>query len=118
MLGAGTIINPILKIVTTVAILAAVYFFIIEPTLDTTEEISRSATESSRNIQESVSESINQSLNQSNQQVKDAIKDAQEALDEAGISGGEVKAGGNPTDLLECIQDASGDVEAIQACTK
>jgi hypothetical protein len=36
MLGAGTIINPIIKIVTTVAILAAVYFFIIKSTLDTT----------------------------------------------------------------------------------
>ena len=36
MLGAGTIINPILKIVTTVAILAAVYLFIVKPTLDTT----------------------------------------------------------------------------------
>jgi phage-related protein len=38
MLGAGTIINPIIKIVTTVAILAAVYFFIVKPTLDTTNE--------------------------------------------------------------------------------
>jgi hypothetical protein len=37
MLGAGTVINPILKIVTTVAVLAATYFFIIEPILDTTE---------------------------------------------------------------------------------
>jgi hypothetical protein len=36
MLGAGTIINPIIKIVTTVAILAAVYFFILKPTFDTT----------------------------------------------------------------------------------
>ena len=36
MLGAGTVINPIIKIVTTIAILAAVYFFIIKPTLDTT----------------------------------------------------------------------------------
>jgi hypothetical protein len=36
MLGAGTVINPIIKIVTTVAILAAVYFFIVKPTLDTT----------------------------------------------------------------------------------
>jgi hypothetical protein len=38
MLGAGTIINPIIKIVTTVAILAAVYFFIVKPTLDTTND--------------------------------------------------------------------------------
>jgi hypothetical protein len=36
MLGAGTIINPIIKIVTTVAILAAVYFFIVKPAMDTT----------------------------------------------------------------------------------
>jgi hypothetical protein len=36
MLGAGTIINPIIKIVTTVAILAAVYFFILKPMFDTT----------------------------------------------------------------------------------
>ncbi len=36
MLGAGTVINPIIKIVTTIAILAAVYFFIVKPTLDTT----------------------------------------------------------------------------------
>lgn len=36
MLGAGTVINPIIKIVTTVAILGAVYLFIVKPTLDTT----------------------------------------------------------------------------------
>ena len=36
MLGAGTVINPIIKIVTTVAILAAAYFFIVKPVLDTT----------------------------------------------------------------------------------
>ena len=36
MLGAGTVINPIIKIVTTVAILAAVYIFIVKPALDTT----------------------------------------------------------------------------------
>jgi hypothetical protein len=38
MLGAGTVINPILKIVTTVAVLAAVYFFIVKPVLDTTND--------------------------------------------------------------------------------
>jgi hypothetical protein len=36
MLGAGTVINPIIKIVTTVAVLAAIYFFIMKPILDTT----------------------------------------------------------------------------------
>jgi hypothetical protein len=36
VIGAGTVINPIIKIVTTVAILAAAYFFIVKPVLDTT----------------------------------------------------------------------------------
>lgn len=36
MLGAGTVINPIIKIITTVVILGAVYLFIVKPTLDTT----------------------------------------------------------------------------------
>ena len=36
MLGAGTVINPIIKIITTVVILGAVYLFIIKPALDTT----------------------------------------------------------------------------------
>ena len=40
MLGAGTVINPIIKIVTVVAILAATYFFIVKPVLDTTERTS------------------------------------------------------------------------------
>jgi hypothetical protein len=39
MLGAGTVINPIIKIVTTVVILGAVYLFIVKPTLDTTNDL-------------------------------------------------------------------------------
>ena len=38
MIGAGTVINPIIKIVTTVAILAAVGIFIVKPVLETTEK--------------------------------------------------------------------------------
>ena len=36
MLGAGTVINPIIKVITTVLILGAVYLFIVKPALDTT----------------------------------------------------------------------------------
>jgi hypothetical protein len=39
MLGAGTVINPIIKIITTVVILGAVYLFIVKPMLDTTNNI-------------------------------------------------------------------------------
>lgn len=37
MIGAGTIINPLIKIVTVVAILGASYLFIVKPVLDTTD---------------------------------------------------------------------------------
>ena len=58
MLGAGTIINPIIKIVTTVAILAAIGIFIVRPVLDTTEDAIDSAAEQSRQIQENVNQSV------------------------------------------------------------
>lgn len=48
MIGAGTIINPILKVVTTVVILGAVYLFIVRPVLDTTEDLTNSATQQSK----------------------------------------------------------------------
>ena len=49
MLGPETVIGPILKLVVTVAILAAVGIFVVKPILDTTEEISGQVNESVRN---------------------------------------------------------------------
>ena len=48
LIGAGTIINPILKVVTTVAILGAAYIFIVKPVLDTTENITGEVAEQTR----------------------------------------------------------------------
>ena len=52
MIGAGTVINPIIKIVTTVAILAAVGFFIVRPILDTTNKAIDSAGDQIRRAQQ------------------------------------------------------------------
>lgn len=38
MVGAGTFINTIVKLVTTVVILGAVYLFLVKPVLDTTND--------------------------------------------------------------------------------
>ena len=51
MIGAGTVINPIVKIVTTVAILAAVSIFVIKPVLETTESVSRDQQQRSERYQ-------------------------------------------------------------------
>jgi len=51
VLGPGTVINPIIKIVTAVAILAAVGFFIVRPILDTTENAINSVNRQVRDAQ-------------------------------------------------------------------
>jgi hypothetical protein len=61
VLGAGTVINPLIRIVVTVAILAAVGIFIVKPILDTTE-----------NISHQVNESVRDSINQAEQSTADA----------------------------------------------
>lgn len=120
MVGAGTIINPLLKVVTTVAILAAVYFFIVKPSLETTEKISSG-----------INSSIDESINDTNEQVERALRrstngaagDAQRQIQEAiRESGAAISQGGGEaaiTDanrLLECIQAANGDVNQMAAC--
>jgi hypothetical protein len=65
MLGAGTVINPIIKTVTTVAILAAVYFFILKPVFDTTNEAFDSFSDSFpavEDISSSAQDQINDAL--------------------------------------------------------
>jgi hypothetical protein len=55
VLGAETVIGPVIKLVVTVAILAAVGIFIVKPILDTTENISNQVNQSVRNsIQDSI----------------------------------------------------------------
>jgi F0F1-type ATP synthase membrane subunit b/b' len=103
VIGAGTFINPLLKIVTTVAILGAVYLFIVKPVLDTTEEVSKG---------------INNSVTQSFTQPQ---REAEHGLEAAGVSGSKAqriadRANKRADKLVSCIQDAHGDVSAIQAC--
>jgi hypothetical protein len=38
MLGAGTFINPLIKLITTLLILGAIYLFFVKPALDTTNK--------------------------------------------------------------------------------
>ena len=106
MIGAGTVISPIIKIVTTVAILAAVYFFIVKPTLDTTE-----------NITHEVNRSIGKSFDNFGSfapDVKDSVREAEKLQQQANQASNAQLDQANK--LLDCIQDAGGDVEQISAC--
>lgn len=114
MLGAGTIINPILKILTTVAILAAVYVFIVKPILDTTEETIDRGFESSQQLQQGIQGQVQQSLEQAQQLADEAgaSVDVTETTETTEINGPDAQR------LLRCIQRANQDVVRMQACTE
>jgi hypothetical protein len=84
MLGAGTVINPIIKIVTTVVILGAVYLFIVKPTLDTTNDVVGKSLDSfnnsfnglPNNIQDEVNTALNGASNVDANALQACIRDA------------------------------------------
>jgi hypothetical protein len=99
MLGAGTVINPIIKIITTVAILGAVYLFLVKPALDTTEHIS-----------DTVNESISGSF--------DSFDDAFDAAQDAGVT---IQEPGNQKQaekLFDCVAAADQNANKIERCAE
>ena len=108
MIGAGTFINPLIKIVTTVAILAAAYFFIVKPTLDTTEKAFDSVSP--------VFESIDVLPNDVQRQVQQSVREAERVQrQQARASEQQIRQADR---LISCIQRAEGDVGAITTCNK
>lgn len=107
MIGAGTFINPLLKVVTVVAILAAVYYFAIRPVLDTTEDITNRTFDA-----------VNPALESSQEQIKEALRQAEQST--PGSQSFSYQVSGPPKQVkrvLDCIQRAGNDVARLQACT-
>jgi len=106
MIGAGTILNPILKIATVVAILAAVSIFVVKPILDTTESISDEERERS--------ERISRETEERNQQIQlDVSRDqALGAARTARISGQRERA----RRIVACIERAGDDPVKMDFC--
>ncbi len=102
MIGAGTIISPIIKIVTTVAILAAVYFFFVKPTLDTVE-----------NTTAQFSPQLDQ-IDEIDNLVPDVQKDIDKALKQAQRQSGSTSS--QVDKLFDCINDAGTNVNKINTC--
>ena len=102
VIGAGTVINPIIKIVTTVVILGAVYLFFVKPALDTTKDISNRAFDTSNSIQEEIQQDLRESFrdipsfNATDVQIPDSASKAQK--------------------LGDCVNGAAGNVDKIERC--
>ena len=103
----GNLTAGIIRLLVTVGILAAVYFFVVRPALDTTEKISHEANES---VQKSLKEAnlgdIGKSIEDVNRQVQREIK---KSLRHAPSHSAADK-------LLRCIQRAHQDVHKIERC--
>jgi hypothetical protein len=90
MIGAGTFINPLIKIITVVAILAAVYLFFVKPALDTSEDISNT-----------VNENVGRAFDQANRASENAFNNPE--IERA-------------QKLGQCVTKAGGDVDRINKC--
>jgi hypothetical protein len=102
VIGAGTFINPLIKIVTTVAILAAVYFFFVKPALDTTESISDSVGGAIGQSQRAFQRELRQTDVPTGSFSYSITSDNKKAIDKA----------------TECIARAGNDPARIQQCAE
>ncbi|HET7120222.1 MAG TPA: hypothetical protein VFI17_03100 [Solirubrobacterales bacterium] len=93
----------------TVGVLAAVYFFVVKPTLDTTEKISH---EVNVNVQKGFQEAnlgdISTTIDDVNRQVEREIKRSFRAS----------KQQGDADKLIRCIKRAHQNVDRIQRCSE
>ena len=104
MIGAGTIINPIIKIATTVAILAAIYLLVVRPVLDTAERTSGDLSSSPGVIA-----------------VKDAKRELRQARANALNYAGTLVAGSQPwrkasNAVRECVKRAGTAIVRLERC--
>jgi Tfp pilus assembly protein PilO len=105
----GNLSAGIIRLLVTVGILAAAYFFIVKPTLETTEKISN---EVNVNVQKGFQQSdlgnINKTIDDVNRQVQREIK---QSLRQS-------RRQGNADQLIRCIQRAHQNVNRIQRCSE
>jgi Tfp pilus assembly protein PilO len=105
----GNLSAGIIRLLVTVGILAAVYFFLVRPALDTTEKISH---EVNVNVEKSFKGAnfgeINETIDDVNRQVQ---REIQKSLRQS-------QRQGNADQLIHCIQRAHQNVNRIQRCSE
>src|SRR3954451_18122418 len=105
----GNLTTGIIRLLVTVGILAGVYFFVVRPTLDTTEKISH---EVNVNVQKSIHEAnfgdISKSIDDVNRRVQREVRKSFRHSPNHGAA----------KKLLRCVQRAHEDVDKIQRCSE
>jgi predicted PurR-regulated permease PerM len=119
---AGMFTSSVLRLAVGVGILAAAYFFIVKPVLDTTDK----ALDTASGFNQSLNANIQQSVQQSNvnpsvgvqiqREIRRVNRQVQRQLNrnlnQAGTSQRRQQR------LLRCVQHANGNAKKIQRCTR
>jgi len=106
----GNLTSGIIRLLVTVGILAAAYFFLVKPVLNTTDKAIDSANKSfekSFGTHGTNVTDISGTIDEVNKQIQREIRKSLKAAERHG----------NPQKLVKCIQRAHGDVQRIQRCT-
>jgi predicted PurR-regulated permease PerM len=105
----GNVTAGIIRLLVTVGILAAVYFFVVKPTLEATKEISH---EVNANVQKGFEQTdlskINKSIDDVNRRVQREVKQSLRQSQNHGAA----------NKLVRCVQRAHQDVDKIQRCSE
>jgi len=106
----GSLTSGIIRLLVTVGILAAAYFFIVKPVLKTTDNAIDSANKSfekSFGTHDTDITDISKTIDQVNRRVQREIRHSFHTATKEG----------DPRRLVKCIQRAHGDVARIKRCT-
>jgi hypothetical protein len=113
----GSLTSGIIRLLVTVGILAAAYFFILKPILKSTDNAINRGLKTAKEANESFEKSfgangagpedISKTFNSVNRQVQIQIERSFHTA----------KKHGNPNKLVHCVQRANGNVHKIQRCT-
>ncbi|HEU5062346.1 MAG TPA: hypothetical protein VFT79_04215 [Solirubrobacterales bacterium] len=104
----GNVTAGIIRLLVTVGILAAVYFFVVKPTLETTEKISGEANDSiQKGFEQADMGDINKTIDDVNRQVQREIRKSLRTSNQ-----------GDADKLIRCIKRANHNVNRIQRCSE
>jgi FlaG/FlaF family flagellin (archaellin) len=114
----GNLTSGIIRLAVTVGILAAVYFFIVRPVLDTTNHAVDSANKQFEKSFDNSFESPTVNTKAIEAKVNKTIEDVNRQVQvEVHRSFHTAKVHGNPEKLLRCIEKANGNVHRIERCS-
>jgi hypothetical protein len=103
----GSLTSGVIRLLVSVGILAAAYFFIVKPVLHTTDNAINSANKTfEKSFGGNGLNDIGHTLENVNREVRRQVTHSFHVT----------KVHGNPHKLIRCVQRAQGDVHRIQRC--